>query len=294
MIKMYAEIDFGDGDVRIINDTVLNDVSSKITTAASDSGPSFGLSAGTGTLSFKDVDREFVKLSRDGKLTSYIPIKVYIGVGEVYETNDDGSFTLMPRPKKEQIVGTWVSDTWSYDVDDNVVTVTLRDVIQDLQQYKLNNTSTIVRVAPFELVTIHSQQEFGTIKPYIFNENDGEYQRASTYSSSQTYYRKLNISAATIYDALIEYTNDSKFNIKTVQQIYDSGNKYEKECAVLMRDIKPKASYLDSGNVWSMFDDLCNAGLFCMYRDRVGLIKPIDLMQVYKIGGSDGNNYSRQ
>lgn len=286
MIKMYAEIDLGDGDVRVINDTSLNEVSSKITTATSESGPSFGLAAGVGSLSFKDVNREFIKLSRDGKLTSYIPINIYIGVGENYQTNEDGSVTLLSTPKKSQMVGTWVSDTWSYDVDDSVVTVTLRDVIQDLQQYKIKNTSTLIRVAPFERVTISSQQEFNTIKPYIFNENDGEYQKATQFNAGAEYYKYTETSVADIFDALIEYciANNNKFNIRNTRSfpyIFTDGDGkyYEWRCYELIREIKPNLCYLDSGSLWSMFDDICNVGMFCMYKDRNGVIRLFDIMQ---------------
>lgn len=131
MVTMFVEIALNSDLTEVLDKSVIESITSENKTNFSPNTPTYGIIAGTGSISFKDTGRKFVKYSSEGLLTANIPIKIYI------------KDTITG---KQQIVGSWMSKDWKYDVDNDAMKVTLRDDIEDLQEIDVTDTSSIINV----------------------------------------------------------------------------------------------------------------------------------------------------
>ena len=131
MLTTIIKIVLEQGNVEILDKYVIENVNSQLKTKFSPNLPSYGISAGIGSITFKDISHKFLNYSKQGLLTSDIPIEIYI---KNMVTGD------------EQIVSSWVSKSWNYDVDDNNFTVLLRDNIEDMQKIDMNDAITYLEI----------------------------------------------------------------------------------------------------------------------------------------------------
>lgn len=117
MLTTIVKIVLNSSITEILDKSVIESVNSEIKTKFNPNRPLFGISAGTGVVTFKDVNQKFIYYSRQGLLTPNKDIEIYIK-----DTISD----------KQQIVGKWMSKEWQYDSDNMTVSVSLKDNIEDL------------------------------------------------------------------------------------------------------------------------------------------------------------------
>ncbi len=129
MIVTYVTVKISDSITETIDNSRLDTLSSKLATAYNVNTPSFGLTAGSGSVVFKDEDKKFVTYSQDKLLNSSNEIKIYL--------KDTVS-------GKEQLCGSWLSKDWNYDEDNFNVSVSLRDNLEDMQNIDVNDTAQYV------------------------------------------------------------------------------------------------------------------------------------------------------
>lgn len=131
MIVNFVEITLYSGEIETIDNLSIESVSSQNRAKIEPNKPTFGIIAGGGNLIFKDIDKKFVTYSRQGAVGADNKVVIYI------KNTITG---------KQQVVGTWTTEKWDYDVDDNTMSVTLRDDIQDLQEIEVNDTAAYIEL----------------------------------------------------------------------------------------------------------------------------------------------------
>lgn len=131
MLTTIVKIELNSSITEILDKSVTENINSEIRTKFNQNTPSFGISAGTGVITFKDKDRKFIEYSSLGLLTTNAKIKIYI------KNLESG---------KEELVGVWCSKDWQCDIDNKTITVSLRDDIEDMQNIQESSTSSIIPV----------------------------------------------------------------------------------------------------------------------------------------------------
>lgn len=220
MITMYAEIALNSDLIEKIDKSIIESITSENKTNFNPNTPTYGIIAGTGSLVFKDTGRKFVKYSSEGLLTANIPIKIYV------KDTISG---------KKQIVGSWVSKDWKYDVDNDSMRVTLRDDIEDLQDIDVSDTASLINVEDNPITAL---ELFYYLKGGVIKDEEGNDKPLMGITPSKFVFEEL----------------DS--DVKT-----------------LLESINIQIAYLEAGTLWSFYEGLCKLALLYMYKLPNGKIK---------------------
>jgi hypothetical protein len=89
--------------------------------------PWFGMVSCGGNISFKDYDKQFLKYAENGILTSGNKINIFIENGK----------------NAEQLVGTYFTTKWEYDMNSRSVSVSFSDGLDKLQEVELEEYNLI-------------------------------------------------------------------------------------------------------------------------------------------------------
>ena len=125
MLTTIVKIVLNSSITETLDKSALESVNSEIKTKFDQNTPSFGISAGTGSITFKDINKKFIDYSRSGLLTPNKNVEIYV------KDTISG---------KEQIVGKWLSKEWNYNSDDFSVSVSLKDNIEELSSVETNGS----------------------------------------------------------------------------------------------------------------------------------------------------------
>jgi hypothetical protein len=97
-------------------------INRKIVDRSDDSLPSYGIISNSGNVSFNDIDGKVLDYAEQQLLQSELSVSIYI-------TN-----TLT---KKQEEIGYFSTDTWNYDNNNNSVSVSLKDELQEWQNISI-------------------------------------------------------------------------------------------------------------------------------------------------------------
>lgn len=124
MITIKAEIDFGEKGVFYIDKKNLLSAETSIATRENLENPSYGIMSNGGNVKFKDYDGKIRNYASMNYLSSHQPLKIYI-----YETLSE----------KETQIGSFATDSWQYDNDKSVASVSFSDNLLSWQEINIDS-----------------------------------------------------------------------------------------------------------------------------------------------------------
>jgi hypothetical protein len=122
MITLTAEIEIN-GKVITLNNKRIISISSNIFDRSDITRPSYGIISNTGELKFNDFDSEFLNYANQRLLTSDLPVSIFL------------NNTLY---KIRQQIGKFQTRSWSYDNDNRMVSVSLKDDLEEWQEINVD------------------------------------------------------------------------------------------------------------------------------------------------------------
>ena len=126
MITLTALIDISSGALHEeldINKTNLISLNRNITYRSNINSPCYGIMSNKGNIEFKDIDGKVQDYADQLILTSDQKVEIYI------------NNTLS---KTTEQVGNFVTETWNYDVDNRIVSVNLKDDLEEWQDISVD------------------------------------------------------------------------------------------------------------------------------------------------------------
>ena len=157
MLINTVEVSLYSGETHEVDKSSILEISSQNKAKIEPNKPTFGIIAGSGRIVFKDIDKKFVTFVRQGLLGADNKVVIYL-------TN-----TITG---KKEIVGSWTSQKWDYDVDDSSMTISLRDDIEDLQEIEVNDTARYISLVqnPMSALELFEYVQGITPERYVFEE----------------------------------------------------------------------------------------------------------------------------
>ena len=113
--------------------------------------PSWGIISNVGSLEFNDINKRFLAYANAGVLVEGMKCELYLN-----NTLVNGAI---------ERIGTFYTDTWDYDNDNRVVSVSLKDDLEEwqnilLEEYPLQNAMTMYEIYEYLVGKTPSKWEF--------------------------------------------------------------------------------------------------------------------------------------